>query len=75
MSFEHISRPMTRVIDKMTDAYCLRLLATMRKHDFDVADLVEREDRPRLTIERCLQRAKEIELRKRMRGVTTEPAA
>lgn len=75
MSFEHISRPMTRVIDKLSDAYCIRLLKTMRKHDFDVADLVEREDRPRLTIERCLQRAKEIELRKKLRGVTTEPAA
>ena len=68
MSFEHISRPMTRVIDKLTDAYCIRLLKTMREHDFDVSDLVEREDRPRLTIERCLQRAKEIELRKKLRG-------
>lgn len=75
MSFEHIARHRTRVIDKLTDAYCVRLLATMREHDFDVADLVEREDRPRLTIERCLQRAKEIELRKKLRGVKTEPAA
>lgn len=75
MSFEHISRPMTRVIDKLTDAYCLRLLAAMRKHDFDVADLVEREDRPRLTIERCLQRAREIELRKKLRGVKTGASA
>lgn len=74
MSFEHISRPMTRVIDKLTDAYCIRLLETMRAHDFDVADLVEREDRPRLTIERCLQRAKEIELRKKLRGAKTEAA-
>lgn len=61
MSFEHISRPMTRVIDKLSDAYCIRLLAAMRKHDFDVADLVEREDRPRLTIERCLDRARKLE--------------
>ena len=38
MSFEHISRPMTRVIDKLSDAYCIRLLAAMREHDFDVAD-------------------------------------
>ena len=75
MSFEHISRPMARVIDKLTDSYCIRLLEAMRAHDFDVADLVEREGRPRLTIERCLQRAKEIELRKKLRGVKTEPAA
>ena len=75
MSFEHISSPMTRVIDKLSDAYCIRLLKAMRRHDFDVADLVEREDRPRLTIERCLQRAKEIELRKKLRGVKTETAA
>lgn len=75
MSFEHISRPMTRVIDKLSDAYCIRLLAAMREHDFDVADLVEREGRPRLTIERCLQRAMEIELRKKLRGVKTEFSA
>lgn len=75
MSFEHISRPMTRVIDKLSYAYCIRLLAAMREHDFDVADLVEREGRPRLTIERCLQRAKEIELRKKLRGVKAEVSA
>lgn len=72
MSFEHISKPVARVLEAISDAYCLRLLAVQRQHDFDVPELMEREERPRMTIERCLQRAKEIELRKKLRGVTME---
>lgn len=61
MSFQHIER--------ITDAYCLRLLKAQRQHDFDAGDIAEREGRPLATIERCLLRAREIELRKEMRGV------
>lgn len=68
MSCEYISRPTARVINRITDAYCLRLLAVQRRHDFDARDLAEREERPLATIENCLQRAKEIELRKKQRG-------
>lgn len=55
--FEHIS-----------DAYCLRLLEYKRSGDHDNATLAEVEDRPVLTIDRCINRALEIELRKKQRG-------
>lgn len=61
-------RHLPGVKERVTDAYCLRLLDAKRKHDFDVGDLAEREERPVATIENCLQRAKEIELRKKQRG-------
>lgn len=69
MSFEHVGKTSARVIERITDAYCLRLLDVQRRHDFDAGDLAEREDRPISTIKRCLERAREIELRKEMRGV------
>lgn len=69
MSFERIGKTTARVNDRITDAYCLRLLEVQRRHDFDAGDLAEREDRPISTIKRCLERAREIELRKEMRGV------
>lgn len=72
MTWEHLHGPTKRVIERITDAYCVRLLEAMRRHDFDAATLAEREERPLQTIERCLQRAKEIELRKQQRGVKTE---
>lgn len=68
MSFAHIAKPTARVINRITDAYCLRLLEAKRKHDFDARDLAEREERQLATIENCLQRAREIELRKKQRG-------
>lgn len=68
MTWDHVPRPMARVLERITDAYCMRLLDIMRQHDFDAATMAEREDRPLLTIERCIQRAKEIELRKKIRG-------
>lgn len=68
MTWHHISKPTKRVLEQITDAYCLRLLGVMRQYDFDVGDLAEREERPVLTIERCIQRGKEIELRKKLRG-------
>lgn len=63
--------PAKRVIERITDAYCVRLLEAMRRHDFDAETLAEREERPLQTIERCLQRAKEIEMRKELRGIKT----
>lgn len=69
MSFEHVGKTSARVIERITDAYCLRLLDVQRRHDFDAGDMAEREDKPISTIKRCLERAREIELRKEMRGV------
>lgn len=69
MSFERIGKTTARVNDRITDAYCLRLLEVQRRHDFDAGEMAEREERPISTIKRCLERAREIELRKEMRGV------
>lgn len=69
MSFEHVGKTSARVIERITDAYCLRLLDVQRRHDFDAGDMAEREDKPISTIKRCLERAREIELRKKQRGV------
>lgn len=68
MTWDHISKPTARVLERITDAYCQRLLEAMRRHDFDAATMAEREGRPLLTIERCINRAREIELRKKMRA-------
>lgn len=69
MSFEHVGKISARVIERISDAYCLRLLDVQRRHDFDAGEMAERENRPISTIKRCLERAREIELRKEMRGV------
>ena len=69
MSFERIGKTTARIIERITDAYCLRLLEVQRRHDFDAGEMAEREERPISTIKRCLERAREIELRKEMRGV------
>lgn len=69
MSFERIGKTTARVNDRITDAYCLRLLEVQRRHDFDAGEMAEREERPISTIKRCLLRAREIELRKKQRGV------
>lgn len=72
MSFERIGKTTARVNDRITDAYCLRLLDVQRRHDFDAGEMAERENRPISTIKRCLERAREIELRKKRRGVRRE---
>lgn len=72
MSFEHVGKTSARVNDRITDAYCLRLLDVQRRHDFDAGEMAERENRPISTIKRCLERAREIELRKKRRGVRRE---
>lgn len=68
MSFERIGKTTARVNDRITDAYCLRLLEVQRRHDFDAGEMAEREERPISTIKRCLLRAREIEARKKARA-------
>lgn len=46
MTFDEFTARRARRPAAITDAYCLRLLGAMRRHDFDARTLAEREKVP-----------------------------